>query len=125
MKLIVKKRFRDKTDHATVYGPGTVLDVKDKERAADLVKRGLCAEYKGNKAAGAVLGEEAAELPAEGENAKGGSQERTAPDTTAPQSGTAPDTSSGSGTAPDTSSGSGAAADPAPETGRKTSRKDQ
>ena len=51
MKLIVKNVFRDKTDHVTVYEPETILEVKDKERAADLVKRGLCAEYKGKKAA--------------------------------------------------------------------------
>lgn len=58
MKLIVKKTFRDKTDHVTVYEPGTILEVNDKERAADLVKRGLCAEYKGKKAATVILGEE-------------------------------------------------------------------
>lgn len=65
MKLIVKTTFRDKTDHVTVYEPETILDVKDKERAADLVKRGLCAEYKGKKAAFAILGEEPPEAPAE------------------------------------------------------------
>lgn len=54
MKLTVKKTFRDKTDHVTVYEPGTILEVNDKERAADLVKRGLCAVYKG-KAAGVTL----------------------------------------------------------------------
>ena len=59
MKLTVKNIFRDKTDHVTVYEPGTILDVKDKERAADLVKRGLCAEYTGKKAAAVTLGEEA------------------------------------------------------------------
>lgn len=58
MKLIVKNTFRDKTDHVTVYEPETILEVKDKERAADLVKRGLCAEYKGKKAASVTLGEE-------------------------------------------------------------------
>lgn len=58
MKLIVKNVFRDKTDHVTVYEPETILEVKDKERAADLVKRGLCAEYKGKKAASVTLGEE-------------------------------------------------------------------
>lgn len=65
MKLIVKNTFRDKTDHVTVYEPGTILDVKDKERGADLVKRGLCAEYKGKKAASVTLGEETPEAPAE------------------------------------------------------------
>ncbi len=65
MKLIVKNVFRDKTDHVTVYEPGTILDVKDKERGADLVKRGLCAEYKGKKAASVTIGEETPEAPAE------------------------------------------------------------
>lgn len=65
MKLIVKNVFRDKTDHVTVYEPETILEVKDKERAADLVKRGLCAEYKGKKAASVTLGEETPEAPAE------------------------------------------------------------
>ena len=63
MKLIVKNVFRDKTDHVTVYEPETILEVKDKERAADLVKRGLCAEYKGKKAAAVTLGEETPEEP--------------------------------------------------------------
>ncbi len=81
MKQIVKKTFRDKEDHVTVYEPGTILDVKDKERAADLVNRGLCAEYKGKKAATVTLGveapaeeapaeEPAPEAPAEGEASK-------------------------------------------------------
>ena len=81
MKLIVKNTFRDKTDHVTVYAPETILDVKDKERAADLVKRGLCAGYKGKKAATVTLGveapaeespagEPAPEVPAEGEASK-------------------------------------------------------
>ena len=65
MKLIVKNTFRDKTDHVTVYEPGTILEVKDKERAGDLVKRGLCAEYKGKKAATVTLGDETPEAPAE------------------------------------------------------------
>lgn len=65
MKLIVKNVFRDKTDHVTVYEPGTILDVKDKERAADLVKRGLCAEYKGKNPAAVTLGEETPEASAE------------------------------------------------------------
>lgn len=65
MKLIVKNTFRDKTDHVTVYESGTILEVKDKERAGDLVKRGLCAEYKGKKAATVTLGDETPEAPAE------------------------------------------------------------
>ena len=66
MKLIVKNKFRDKDDHVTVYDPETILEVQDKYRAADLVKRGLCAEYKGKKAASVTLGEDAAETPDEG-----------------------------------------------------------
>ena len=65
MKLIVENTFRDKTDHVTVYESGTILEVKDKERAVDLVKRGLCSEYKGKKAATVTLGDETAEDPAE------------------------------------------------------------
>ena len=65
MKLVVKNTFRDKTDHVTVYESGTILEVKDKERAVDLVKRGLCSEYKGKKAATVTLGEETPEAPAE------------------------------------------------------------
>ena len=65
MKLIVKNIFRDKTDHVTVYKAETILEVKDKDRAADLVKRGLCAEYKGKKPATVTLGEETPEAPAE------------------------------------------------------------
>ena len=61
MKLIVKNSFRDKTDHVTVYYPETILEVKDKERAADLVNRGLCDEYKGKKAATVTLGEDSPE----------------------------------------------------------------
>ena len=72
MKLIVKNTFRDKTDHVTVYEPGTILEVKDNERANDLVKRELCAEYKGKKAATVTLGEEApAEKPEETPAAEG------------------------------------------------------
>ena len=59
MKLIVNNVFRDKEDHVTVYEPESILEVNDKERAADLVKRGLCSEYKGNQAASATLGDEA------------------------------------------------------------------
>lgn len=72
MKLIVKNTFRDKTDHVTVYEPGTILEVKDNERVNDLVKRELCAEYKGKKAATVTLGEEApAEKPEENPAAEG------------------------------------------------------
>ena len=55
MKLIVKNKFRDKYDHVTEYPKDTILDVQDKERADDLVKRGLCAEYKGRKGTNVTL----------------------------------------------------------------------
>ena len=64
MKLTVKSIFRDKNDHVTVYEPGTILEVKDKERAADLIERGLCAEYKGKKTVDIYIGKE---VPAKAE----------------------------------------------------------
>lgn len=75
MRLIVKQTFRDKVDHVTLYKDGTILEVKDAERAADLVERGLCAEYKGRKSATVTLGDEAPagetpETPVEGGDPK-------------------------------------------------------
>ena len=55
MKLTVQNKFRDKYDHVTEYPKDTILDVQDEERAADLVKRGLCSEYKGKKKAVVTL----------------------------------------------------------------------
>ena len=69
MKLIVKSIFRDKNDHVTLYEPGIILEVKDKERATDLIERGLCAEFKGKKAAAITLGEETPSGEAEGTEA--------------------------------------------------------
>lgn len=46
MKLLVKKTFRDKTDHVTDYHPGSVIEIKDPERAKNLIERGLCEEFK-------------------------------------------------------------------------------
>lgn len=46
MRLIVKKIFRDKTDHVTLYKPGSILEMDDQARASDLIVRGLCAEHK-------------------------------------------------------------------------------
>lgn len=57
MKLIVKSIFRDKNDGITLYHPDSILEVNDKERAASLIERGLCAEYKGNKKAEIELSE--------------------------------------------------------------------
>lgn len=42
MKLIVKNTFRDKNDHVTVYQPGTMLEIAEEARVANLVERGLC-----------------------------------------------------------------------------------
>ncbi len=44
MKLIVRQTFRDKTDHVTMYHPGSVIEIKDLARAHDLIERGLCEE---------------------------------------------------------------------------------
>lgn len=55
MKLIVKSIFCDKNDGITLYHPDTILEVNDNERAASLIERGLCAEYKGKKKAETVL----------------------------------------------------------------------
>ena len=57
MKLIVKSIFCDKNDGITLYHPDTILEVNDNERAASLIERGLCAEYKGRKKAETVLSE--------------------------------------------------------------------
>ncbi len=65
MKVKVKETFRDRDDHVTEYKPGMVLEVKDEARAKSLLERGLATEFKGNKAAEAVLGGgEAADGPA-------------------------------------------------------------
>ena len=61
MKLTVKKRFRDKEDHVTLYEPETILEVNDQERARDLVKRGLCSGYKGKNHMRVTLGESTSE----------------------------------------------------------------
>jgi hypothetical protein len=42
MKLIVLKKFRDKEDAKKVYAPGQEVTHFDKERAGDVIKRGLC-----------------------------------------------------------------------------------
>ena len=54
-KLKVKGTFRDKYDHVTVYEPGQILEVEDKERAKSLVDRGLCVKYGGKEAASVTL----------------------------------------------------------------------
>ncbi|MBQ7413825.1 MAG: hypothetical protein IJV09_00125 [Prevotella sp.] len=50
-KLTVLTKFRDKNDHKTVYKAGKILEIGNEARAKDLVDRGLCKEYGGNKAA--------------------------------------------------------------------------
>ena len=47
VEIVVVKTFRDKNDHKTRYKPGTEL-VFDRERADDVVKRGL-AKLKDNE----------------------------------------------------------------------------
>ena len=80
MRLIVKNTFRDKEDHVTVYEPGTILDVNDVKRAADLVKRGLCAEYEGEADASITLGKPASKAP-KGHAAKTSKKETKEPST--------------------------------------------
>lgn len=58
MKLKVINAFCDKIDHVTVYEPGTILEVKDVERAQDLITRELCKEFKGKTAPTFVLGDQ-------------------------------------------------------------------
>lgn len=58
MKLKVINTFRDKDDHVTVYDPDTILEVKDKERAQELIDRGLCKEFKGKTTPAYILGTE-------------------------------------------------------------------
>ena len=70
MKLKVTTTFRDKNDHVTVYEPGKILDIEDKERAADLIKRGLCAEYKTEKSDKAPKGNKANKANAAGKSGK-------------------------------------------------------
>ena len=41
MKIKVITPFIDKYDNSIRYEPGTVIDIDDKERAADLIARGL------------------------------------------------------------------------------------
>ena len=77
MKLQVKTLFRDKNDHVTEYPVGTILDVKDKERADDLVKRGLCSECKGKKAVDVTLGEESEAASADAAPAESANPEKS------------------------------------------------
>lgn len=64
MKLKVINAFCDKIDHVTVYEPGTILEVKDVERAQDLIIRELCKEFKGKTAPTFVLGDQESESEA-------------------------------------------------------------
>ncbi len=81
MRLIVKNVFRDKEDHVTVYEPGTILDVNDEKRAADLVKRGLCSEYKGEADASFTLGKPVAKASGKDKAAKSSKKETKEPAT--------------------------------------------
>ena len=41
MKIKVLKPFRDKFERSIRHEPGTVIDIDDKERADDIISRGL------------------------------------------------------------------------------------
>ncbi len=79
MKLKVINAFRDKDDHVTVYDPDTILEVKDKDRAQELIDRGLCKEFKGKTAPAYILGTE--EDGGQPDESEGGTDEN--PDTNA------------------------------------------
>ena len=79
MKLKVTSAFRDRDDHVTVYGPDTILEVKDKDRAQSLIDRGLCKEFKGKTAPAYILGTE--EDGGQPDESEGGTDEN--PDTSA------------------------------------------
>ena len=68
MKLKVINAFCDKIDHVTVYEPETILDVKDVDRAQDLITRELCKEFKGKAAPTFVLGDQESESEADETN---------------------------------------------------------
>lgn len=68
MKLKVINAFCDKIDHVTVYEPGTILDVKDVDRAQDLITRELCKEFNGKAAPTFVLGDQESESEADETN---------------------------------------------------------
>ena len=79
MKLKVTNAFRDRDDHVTVYDPDTILEVKDKDRAQELIDRGLCKEFKGKTAPAYILGTE--EDGGQPDESEGGTDEN--PDTNA------------------------------------------
>ena len=68
MKLKVISAFCDKIDHVTVYEPGTILEVKDVERAQDLITRELCKEFKGKTAPTFILGDQESESETDNTN---------------------------------------------------------
>lgn len=68
MKLKVINAFCDKIDHVTVYESGTILEVKDVERAQDLITRELCKEFKGKTAPTFVLGDQESESETDNTN---------------------------------------------------------
>ena len=79
MKLKVTNAFRDRDDHVTVYDPDTILEVKDKDRAQELIDRGLCKEFKGKTTPAYILGTE--EDGGQPDESEGGTDEN--PDTNA------------------------------------------
>lgn len=46
MKLKVVAKFRDKYNPEAIYMPGKIVELEDDDRSHDLIKRGLCTEYK-------------------------------------------------------------------------------
>ena len=50
MKLKVVTKFRDKYNPETLYMPGKIVEIEDNDRSRDLIKRGLCTEYKSKNA---------------------------------------------------------------------------
>lgn len=44
MKLKVIKAFLDKTDHKTLYEAGKRIEINDKQRAREIIARGLAVE---------------------------------------------------------------------------------
>lgn len=72
MKVKVIKTFRDKHDHKTEYGKGTILEVQDGERARSLIDRGLAKEFKGNQKAAVTLSEPCPEKPEPEDAGEGG-----------------------------------------------------
>lgn len=42
MKLKVLQQFQDKFNHSTIYSPSQIIEIEDKKRCEDMIRRGLC-----------------------------------------------------------------------------------